>query len=87
MEILVWIVLLLATWAYSTGRGYLAATFFGLAAALKLFPFVFLALFLSTREFRKLLLGAAVFLAASVAGLAPPRPHPRRRLPRHRPRS
>ncbi len=70
MEILVWIALLAATWAYSTGRGYLAAALFGLAASLKLFPFVYLGLFLSTREYRKLLFGAAVFLALSLAALA-----------------
>ena len=70
MEILVWIALLAATWAYSTGRGYLGAALFGVAASLKLFPFVYLGLFLSTREYRKLLLGAVVFLAMSVAALA-----------------
>ncbi len=70
MEILVWIALAFATWAWSTGRGYLAATGFALAAALKLFPFVFFGLFLSTREFRKILFGAAVFLAGSVLALA-----------------
>ncbi len=70
MEILVWIALLAATWAYSTGKGYLAAALFGLAASLKLFPFVYLGLFLSTREYRKLLFGAAVFFVLSLAALA-----------------
>ena len=69
MEIMVWIALLSATWAYATGRGYLAAALFGLAASLKLFPFVFFGLFLSTRQYRKLLFGAVVFLLLSVSAL------------------
>jgi hypothetical protein len=62
--------MLIAMWAYATGRGWLAAAFFGVAASLKLFPFVFLALFLNRRDFKKLLFGAATFLAVSVASLA-----------------
>ena len=70
MEICVWIALALAMWAYATGRGYLAASFFGVAAALKLFPFIFLTLFFSTRRFKELLAGVAVFFALSIARLA-----------------
>lgn len=69
LEILVWIALVSATWAYATGRGYLAAALFGLAASLKLFPFVFLGLFLSARQYRQLLFGAAVFFFISVLAL------------------
>ena len=68
-EILVWIAMLIGLWAYATGREWTAAIFLGLAASLKLFPFVFLALFLSRRQFPKLLAGAATFLIASVVSL------------------
>jgi hypothetical protein len=70
MEIVVWIVLATATWAFVTGRGYLAAVFFGIAASLKLFPFIFLGLFLSTRRYRELAVGIASFALVSVLGLA-----------------
>ena len=69
MEVLVWITLLIACWAYATDRLYLAAAFFGVAAALKFFPFVFLGLFLSTRDYRRLLFGVLVFLGVSVVSL------------------
>jgi hypothetical protein len=70
MEIVVWIVLAIATWAFATGRGYLAATFFGFAASLKLFPFIFLGLFLSTRRYKELSVGIVSFFAASLIGFA-----------------
>ncbi len=70
MEILVWIALALATWALATGREYLAASSFGVAASLKLFPFIFLGIFLSKRRYRELAVGCAVFAGVSVASLA-----------------
>ena len=69
MEIAVFVVLAFAVWAFCTGRGYTAAAAFGIAAALKLFPFVFLGLFLSTRRYRQLLAGVAVFACVSLAAL------------------
>ena len=70
MEIVVWCALLIATWAFARGKEWTAATFFGIAASLKLFPFVYLALFLTRRKFPKVLLGAAVFFASSLLSLA-----------------
>jgi len=69
-EVVVWVAMLLGMWAYATGREWLAAACFGVAASLKLFPFVFLALFLSRRDIGKLLFGVAVFLVVSVVSLA-----------------
>ena len=70
MEITVWIVMAFAMWAFATGRGYAAAVLFGIAASLKLFPFVFLALFLSRRQYRQLFVGAGAFALSSIVGLA-----------------
>ena len=39
-------------WAYLTKRNYIAATCFGLAGACKIFPLIYLGLFLSRRQFR-----------------------------------
>jgi hypothetical protein len=68
-EVLVWVALAVAMWAYATGRGWLAAVFFGFAASLKLFPFVFLALFLSRRQFPKLIAGVISFFVISLVSL------------------
>lgn len=68
-EVIVWLTMLIAMWAYATGREWLAAALFGIAASMKLFPFVFLALFLSRRHVGKLLFGAATFLIVSVLSL------------------
>ena len=69
MEIAVFVTLVLAFWAFAKGRAYTAAILIGIAASMKLFPFVFLALFFSRRQYRQLLTGAASFLAASLISL------------------
>lgn len=68
-EVMVWLVMLGAMWAYATGRGWTAAALFSVAAAFKLFPFIFLALFLTRRQIWKLLYGVAVFVVVSVVSL------------------
>ena len=68
-EVIVWLAMAIAMWAFATGRGYTAAIFFGCAAALKLFPFVFLALFLRRRDIGKLVTGVFSFLLISVVSL------------------
>ena len=70
VEILVFLSLLIALWAYSTGRLWLAAGFFGAAASVKLFPFVLLGLFASRKQWDKVLFGAASFLFISLLSLA-----------------
>ncbi len=70
VEIFVWISLLVGVWAYVTGREWLAASLFAVAASLKLFPFVFLTLFLTRRGWPKLVAGACVFGAVTVLSLA-----------------
>jgi hypothetical protein len=69
IEVTVWLAVIIAMWAYATGREWTAAAFFGIAASLKLFPFVFLALFLTRRQFPKLLFGTATFFAVSIVSL------------------
>ncbi len=70
VEMLVFMTVLVGLWAYATGRSWLAAAFFGLAASLKLFPFVLFGLYISRRQWSKVLFGAAIFLAVSVISLA-----------------
>lgn len=70
VEAFVWLTTVLGTWAYARGKEWSAAALFGVAAALKLFPFVLLVLMLTRRKFPKLLFGAVVFLAVTVVSLA-----------------
>lgn len=69
MEIMVWIVLAIGMWAYATGRLRTAAVFFGVAASLKLFPFVYLALFVPRRQYKMLALGIASFIGTTILSL------------------
>lgn len=61
VELTVWIAVALGGWAFARGKDWLAASLFGIAASLKLFPFVLLALFFTRRDFAKLLFGVATF--------------------------
>lgn len=70
VEILVFVSLAAALWCYATGRAWLAAGLFGVAASIKLFPFVLLGLYASRRQWGKVLFAAAVFLLMSVLSFA-----------------
>ena len=70
VEILVFVCLAIALWSYATGRAWLAAGFFGVAASIKLFPIVLLGLYASRRQWDKVLFAAATFVVVSVASLA-----------------
>lgn len=70
MEIVVFVATLLAVSSYARGRFYRAAILFGVAASLKLFPFIFFALFLSRRQGKQMAVGVATFAAVSVGSLA-----------------
>lgn len=63
-EVFVWVALAVAMWAFATGRLWLAAVFFGLAASLKLFPIVFFALFLKRGQLAKFALAIGSFFAS-----------------------
>lgn len=61
LELIVWIVISCGLWAFYRGGFRTAAVCFGIATAMKLFPFVFLGLFLARKQYRltSLSLGAA----------------------------
>lgn len=69
MEINVWIFLILGVWAYSKERKWGAATCFGIAASLKLFPIIYLGLFLAKKQYRLLFFSGAVFLVTTLISL------------------
>jgi len=70
IEGLLAIVLAAGVYAVLRERFWLGATLIGLAAAMKLFPFVMLALLISRRRFREFAWGLAVAAVATVASLA-----------------
>jgi hypothetical protein len=68
-EFLVWLVLTVGLWAIVRRNSYLAAACFGVAGAMKLYPFIFFALLVSRRQYRQLLFGLAVSAAAYISAL------------------
>jgi len=70
VEVFVWVALAIGTWAYAREKEWTAAAMFGIAASLKLFPFVYLALFLTRRGYKKLVFGVLVFFVVTLISLA-----------------
>ncbi len=69
MEVAVWACLAVGVWAYAKDRPWLAAGCFGLAASLKIYPIVYLALTLARRQYREACFGLAVCGASLGASL------------------
>ena len=69
MEGFVWIILSVGLLLFFSGRSYAAATFFGVAGAMKIFPFVYLGLLLSRKQYRQTVWGVLVAGVLTVASL------------------
>lgn len=65
IELFLWIFATLGVAAWARGHNRAAAILWGLAAATKLYPILFLALFLPRRKYGSLALGVATFIAVS----------------------
>jgi len=73
IEFLVWFTSAIGVWCFFTGRTTPSAVFIGLAASLKLYPFIFLGLFLPRRKYGGFLLGIAIIVAVTLSlyGIGP----------------
>jgi len=69
IEIFLWIFAACGTWAYVREKDDAAAVLWGLAAAMKLYPIIFLALLLPRRRYRAFGIGVVTFVAVSVASM------------------
>jgi hypothetical protein len=69
IELVVWIFTATGVWAYMRGRDNAAAVLWGLAAAMKLFPLILLALLLPRGRYRAFVVGIATFVGATVVSL------------------
>ena len=69
IEIVVWMLTAVGVWAWWRGWNDAAAVLWGLAAAMKLFPIVLLALLLPRKKWRAFAEGVAAFLLATVWAL------------------
>lgn len=69
MEIIIWLLVALGTWAFLRGQGLMAAACFGIAGAMKIFPLVFLGLFLSRKQYRETVLALVVSGLTTVSAL------------------
>jgi len=75
MEIFVWVILAVGIWCFFSKRGYSAAACFGIAGAMKIFPFVYLGLFLARRQYRQCLFALAASVAVTISSLWLVYPH------------
>lgn len=69
VEIVTWALLTLGIWLFLRGRSYSAAAAFGIAGSLKIFPFLYLGLLLSRRQYRQILVGFLVAVGVTVPSL------------------
>ena len=69
MEILIWMLVALGMWAYVRERHWSAAACFGLAAAVKIFPFVYFGLLLSKKRYKEIAFGALLFVSVTLLSL------------------
>jgi hypothetical protein len=69
IEIFLWIFAAAGAWAYLRDRDNVAAIFWGLAAASKLYPAVLLLLLLPRRKFRAFTVGVLVFVTVSLVSM------------------
>lgn len=69
MEVVVWVVIALGVWAFVADRNGWAATCFGVAASLKLFPFIYFALLFSRKKYKEIAWGFLVFAGLTLISL------------------
>ena len=70
IELFLWVIAATGTWAFLRGRDDAAAVLWGLAAAMKLYPIIFLALLLPRHKWRAFAVGVATFVGATLAAMA-----------------
>jgi hypothetical protein len=69
VELYLWILAATGTWAFLRGRENAAAVLWGLAAAMKLYPVLFLALLLPRGRWRALAVGIGTFVGTTVLSM------------------
>jgi hypothetical protein len=70
MEVFVWAATMSAIWALCVRRDTLAAVLIGIAGALKIYPILFCAIFLTQRKYRQVLISAGTFAAIWASSIA-----------------
>jgi len=75
MEICVWVVLSLGVLFFLRGYGYTAGVLFGIAGAMKIFPFAYLGLLLARRQYRQALFAFVAAVAVTLPSLWLVYPH------------
>jgi hypothetical protein len=69
IELFLWIFAACGTWAYLCDKDDAAAVLWGLAAAMKLYPVIFLVLLLPKRRYRAFFVGVGTFVVTSVLSM------------------
>lgn len=69
MEAIIWAVLTTGVVLFLLGRGYGAAACIGIAASMKIYPLIYLGLFLTRRQYRQIAFGIGVIAVTTLASL------------------
>jgi hypothetical protein len=70
IELFLWVIAATGVWAFLRGHDDAAAVLWGLAAAMKLYPVIFLALLLPRHRWRSFAVGVATFAGSTLAAMA-----------------
>jgi hypothetical protein len=75
IEVFLWLFVLLGIVAFIRNSPYIGALLFGLAASMKIYPLIFLLLFLPRRQYKAAALGVFAFCALSCLAIVGINPH------------
>jgi Glycosyltransferase family 87 len=69
LELWVWVFIASGVWLFLRGRGYSSAACFGIAASMKIFPLIYLGLFLAKNRWKPFLFGFVSAIASTLVSL------------------
>jgi hypothetical protein len=69
MEVVVFLLVTAAVWAFVTGRGYIAATCIGLAGAMKIYPIIYVGLLIAKKQYKETAAACAVLVGSTAVSL------------------
>ena len=69
MEFAVWVLMMTGIWAAYTRRTWVAMVCFGIAGSMKIFPLVFLGIFIARKQFRPVAGALVIFVIANIVAL------------------
>ena len=69
LEAVIWVTIAIAVWAIFREKWWLAAVLLGVFGSMKIYPLLFLAMFLTARKYRQLIASVAIAILVTLASL------------------